>query len=658
MKKLLIFLNLLYLISVPLLTYFFSEKLGYAVSVSLFLFVTIILIMEIFEIRKNRINKKARQELDIGSEIENSPIPFLVLDKDNRIIWNNKKFNEIIQMDSLKDRYIFDIIKDFDLDSLDSDRKNSLKYRDSVYDIIKENAISSEFGDVTKVYMIDSTERERLLTALFDRELVIGLIYIDNFEDVFGMESNIEQNKSMADLDNHIYVLSNRVGGFAEKIDDFEYLLFFERKYLSLLENSKFDILDDIKKIDFGGAAPITMSIGIGYGGSSIKENHYFAKNAMDIALSRGGDQAVIKFDDRITFYGGKTKAVEKRAKVKARVVAHALRGIIDQSDTAFIMGHSNPDLDCFGAALGMYRVIKSRGKDAYIVLDRVSASIYMIYENIKENYSEYMDIIISSKEAKKLISDKSLGIVVDTHKYNYVESEDLLRRIDNKVVIDHHRLGTDLLIDSILSYVETYASSTCELVTELLYYLGEDEDIPKIEAEALLAGIALDTKQFSVKTGVRTFEAAAFLKKKGADTEVVRELFRSNMRDLKIKSLAIERAEVIDDSIAIAKIEESVDSANLIAAQTADELLNTTSMIATFVFSKIEGGTQVSARSTGDVNVQIIMEAVGGGGHLNSAGARMLGVPIDEAISKVKTLIYKDILNYSNTESDYLSEE
>ncbi len=655
MRRVLIVINFLYLLAVPVLAVLFNERIGYAVSVLVFILLVFLFIIELNEVRRDKKNKKAKMTLNIHSEIEESPIPFFVLDEEGMIVWANKKFKEISQMESVNNRDISDVIRSFDFETLASDDKYSLNYRDNIYDIISTRAYNTIYGNVSKVYLINSTERENLLHTLFDRELVIGIVYIDNFEDVFGMDSNIEQNRCMSSLDDHIYNLSNSVGGFAEKVDDYKYLLFFERKYLEFLESRKFDILDDIKKVDFGGTVPITMSIGVGYGGSGIKENYHFAKNALDLALSRGGDQAVIKFDDKIKFYGGKTEAVEKRAKVKARVVSHAIKGIIDQSDTVFIMGHMNPDLDCFGAAIGMYRLARSRGKDAYIVLDKVSASIYLIHDNIRKNHEEYSDVIISSKEAKKMIDDKSLCVVVDTHKYNYVESEEVLRRIDNKVVIDHHRIGSNQITDVLLSYIETYASSTCELVTELLSYIADDKSIPKIEAEALLAGIALDTKQFSVKTGVRTFEAAAFLKRKGADTEVVRELFRTNMRDLKIKSLAIEKAEVLEDSVAIAIIEEQVESANLIASQAADELLNTTSMKATFVFSKISGGTQVSARSLGEVNVQVVMEGVGGGGHLNAAGARMMGISMEEAVSNVKKLIYDEILNVDDTDKEDL---
>lgn len=658
MRRALIVINFLYLLAVPVLTIMFNQRIGYAVSVLVFILLLFLLIIELNEVRKDKKNKKAKMTLDINSEIEVSPIPFFVLDDDGMIVWSNKKFKEISQVESVNNRFISDVIRSFEFERLTLDEKYTLNYRDNIYDIIMDKAYNTVYGNVTKIYLINSTERENLLNTLFDRELVIGIIYIDNFEDVFGMDSNIEQNKSMSVLDDHIYSLSNSVGGFAEKIDDYKYLLFFQRKYLEFLESRKFEILDDIKKIDFGGTVPITMSIGVGYGGSVIKENYHFAKNAMDLALSRGGDQAVVKCDDKIKFYGGKTEAVEKRAKVKARVVAHAIRGIIDQSDDIFIMGHMNPDLDCFGAAIGMYRLAKSRRKNAYIVLDRVSASIYLIHDNIMKSNEEYKNIIITSKEAKRMINDRSLCIVVDTHKYNYVESEEVVRKIDNRIVIDHHRIGSNQITEVLLSYIETYASSTCELVAELISYIADDEIIPKVEAEAMLAGIALDTKQFSVKTGVRTFEAAAFLKRKGADTEVVRELFRTNMRDLKIKSLAIEKAEVLEDSVAIAKIDDQVESANLIASQTSDELLNTTSMKATFVFSKIEGGTQVSARSSGEVNVQSVMEGVGGGGHLNCAGARMMGINMEEAIAQVKELIYEEILNEDSEDTEEPDEE
>lgn len=640
MNKIIKGLMILYIFGASVMAYKYHIPQIFIVNIVLLL---LILIDEFMILRKNRREMKLRKLVKIEDEILFSPIPFTVLDNKGKIIWHNESFDNITGIDNPEGSFIFDALPQFNVEKLYSDDKYIYKLRNNHYKVIREISSSEEAGKIIRVYLIDVSERENILYRYSERELVIGIVYIDNFEDIFGMESNIDQNKGLAKIDNHIYVLSNRINGFAEKIDEYRYLLFFEKRYLEFLENRKFEILDDVKKIDFGGKLPVTISIGIGSGGKNIKENYYFAKTAMDLALGRGGDQAVIKSGEKLTFYGGKTKAVEKRTKVKARVMAHALRGIIDQSDTVFIMGHKSPDLDCFGAAIGMYRVAKSRGKKAYIVMNGVSASINLIYQKLKENHSEYIDNIVDSKEAKKLITESSVAIVVDTHKYNHVESEEFLRKVDNKVVIDHHRMGKDVIEDTILSYIETYASSTCELVTEILMYIAEDANLQKIEAEALLSGISLDTKQFSVKTGVRTFEAAAYLRRKGADTEMVRELFRNNIRDLKIKAMAIEEAEIVNGNIAIAKIKDVTESANLIAAQTADELLNTTSTEATFVFSQLESGIHISARSVGEVNVQIIMEKVGGGGHLNSAGAR-LDTDMDDAVAQVKNLIKEQL--------------
>lgn len=579
---------------------------------------------------------KLRQEKEINS----SPILFVVLSASGEIIWGNSKFSQICQVDSLQNKSIGELmgldVKSLKEESGEVELESKKKSYYGTYS--RQNTCQGE--EVIKLYLIDITRKQNEIKEHEETRLAVGLIYVDNFEDIFGAESNIDQSKSLAKLDDLIYVLANRINGFVEKVDEYKYLVLFENRYLNFLESRKFEILDEVKDIDFGGRLPLTISIGIGFEGKTIKETYKYAKSAMDVALGRGGDQAVVKSNEKLEFYAGKTKAVEKRAKVKARVVSHALKEIIDQSDTIFIMGHKSPDLDCFGAAIGMYRVVKTRGKDAYIVLDKVTESIRLIYDNLKKDHSEYIENIVSPKDTKKLIDENSLCIIVDTHKLGYLEFEGLLKKVKNVVIIDHHRLGKDVIADTIISYIEPYASSTCELVTEIIYYIAEDAKLQKVEAEALLAGIALDTKNFSIKTGVRTFEAASFLRRKGADTEIVRKLFRTSVEDLKLKATAIESAEVIAGCVAIAKFHERTGSANLIAAQVADELLNTTTIKASFVLCLIDDSVHISARSVDEFNVQYIMEQLGGGGHLNAAGARIKDASIDECIEKIKELI------------------
>ncbi|MDO5707623.1 MAG: DHH family phosphoesterase [Andreesenia angusta] len=632
-----------YLILLPLV--FHLLKLNYILTTIIFIvnmiLLALILAYRTIEKRNHNRDRELKQILHIDNEVYNSPLPYIIIDNKGKIIWHNDSVKKITDVVKINQNYIFNIFPKFNIENLYTKDEYIYSNNGKYFKTIKENLNTKDLGNVIKLYMVDVSDREQILQNYSAKELTIGIIYIDNFEDIFGMESNIDQNKNLAEIDRYIYTLLNKLNGFAEKIDDYKYLIFFEKRYLEFLKRRRFDILDDIKKMDFGGKLPVTISIGVGSEGKNVKENYYNAKNAMDIALGRGGDQAVIKSNDKLSFYGGKTKAVEKRTKVKARVIAYALRSIIDQADKIFIMGHRSPDLDCFGAAIGMYRISKFRNKEAYIVMDRASSSIDLIYRKIRDNIEEYDMNIISSKDARKLVTENSICIVVDTHKYSHVESEDFLRKMEKKVVIDHHRMGSDVIDDTILSYIETYASSTCELITEIISYIAENLKMNKLEAEALLSGIALDTKHFSVKTGVRTFEAAAYLKRKGADTEMVSELFRNNMKDLKIKAEAIRESEMINDYVAIAKIEELTESANLIAAQTADELLNTKSAKATFVFSQLESGIHISARSVGEVDVQSVMEELGGGGHLNASGAR-LNTSMEEAVEKVKKLIYK----------------
>jgi c-di-AMP phosphodiesterase-like protein len=385
----------------------------------------------------------------------------------------------------------------------------------------------------------------------------------------------------------------------------------------------------------------VTLSIGIGRGGETPLENENYAVSAKELALGRGGDQAIVKSGEKLLFYGGKTKEVEKRTKVRARVIAHALVDLIKESNKIFIMGHINPDIDCLGAAVGIYRVVRLLGKDCFIIFDPTNNSVKPILEKIKTE-EDYQDVFISSRECIENSDENSILILVDVHSRGYVQNINVVDNFKRIVIIDHHRKSADFIEGALLSYIEPYASSTSELVTEMLQYMIDKPKVKVIEAEALLAGIFVDTKNFCFKTGVRTFEAASFLRRLGAETIDVKKFFADDL-DNYLKRAEIIRSVKVFNNIAIAICPEEIED-TVLAAQAADELLNITGIQASFVFVKIKEEIFISGRSLGDVNVQLILESLGGGGHMTMAGAKLKYVTVDEALLKLKDAIGKYI--------------
>ena len=403
--------------------------------------------------------------------------------------------------------------------------------------------------------------------------------------------------------------------------------------------DKKFDILDAVREINIGNKLAVTLSVGIGRGAKNPLENYKLAVSAKDLALGRGGDQVVIKSNEKLAFYGGKTKEVEKRTRVRARVISHALLDLINGSDKIFIMGHSNPDIDCLGAAIGIYSTIRLLKKECYIVLEGINNSIKPILAKFNEDV-DYAKAFVDADWAKNNIKEESLLVIVDVNSRGYVNAPVLLNMAKKYVVIDHHRKSTDYIEGAVLSYVEPYASSTSELVTEMLQYMIEKPKIKQIEAEALLAGICIDTKNFSFKTGVRTFEAAGFLRRLGADTIDVKRLFADNL-DVYLKRAEIIKSAKLENNIAIAVCPPNIED-SVLAAQAADELLNITGIQASFVLVKIEEDIFISGRSLGEINVQLILESLGGGGHMTMAGAKFSKIPMELAVDKLKTAMDK----------------
>ena len=490
------------------------------------------------------------------------------------------------------------------------------------------------------LYWIDKTEYLNLESKYNEEKNVIATIQVDGYDEV--LQSAPEERRPLinVEIDKILASLEVSCNGALEKTSKDKYFLVLSKNELDKLEADKFSILDKIREINQENNLPVTISMGIGIEGKTINENFKLAQGALDLALGRGGDQAVIKTKDKSIFYGGKSKAVEKKTKVKSRLIGHALREIILESKEIYIMGHKYPDMDAMGAAVGIYDICKSCNKNANIVLNASNDSIDEFVNRIK-NSNYYTNVFISKDDAIKNCTKDTLVIVVDTHRPNFTECPELLKMSEKIVVIDHHRRGVEFINDTVLLFHETYVSSTCEMVTELVQYMEEDVKINKLTAEGLMAGISLDTKNFAFKTGVRTFEAASYLKKAGADTIEVKKLFNSNLEDFITKAEIIQSTKVINNKICLAYCNADINNINIVVAQAADELLSIKDVEASFVLGKTKSGTIfISARSLGSINVHVLMEKLGGGGHIDIAGAQLENVSLEEGYKMVSDII------------------
>ena len=583
------------------------------------------------------------------SSLINSPFPLVILETNGNIVWKSSKFvTEFADIDM--DNYIDDLI----IDIKDEIEKSDNKKRKSVIRQIqigkKTYTVQGEFAKSKKyerkkspeymmiLYFIDETEKVKLKQENEDKKICVGIIMIDNYEEVTQRVDAEQKTQLMAKVESTIYDWVNETNGILVKADRDTYVYVFEQKNLEKIKEEKFAILDSIKNLVRKDKIQLTLSIAISNEGDTERDVYKSASAAMDVILGRGGDQAVIRQNGKYLFFGGKVEEVEKRTKVKARIVAHALEELIKENDKIMIMGHTNPDIDAIGSALGVYRIAKTLGKDARIVANVETPSIKDLYESIKDQYQE---VFISSETALAQVDSGTLVVVVDTHKKTYVGSPELLTKTNKIVVIDHHRRSADFIDNSILTFQEVYASSAAELVTEIIQYTQNEVELSEVEAEALYAGIMMDTKNFTFKTGVRTFEAAAYLRRCGVDIIKVKKWFQSDLESYNTISEIVRKAEIVRDSIGISIYDVQEKETSLICAKAADELLTIGNITASFVLGLMEDGKVcISGRSIGDVNVQMILEKLGGGGHITLAGAQLENVTIDEAkqelISKI----------------------
>ncbi|MBS6184801.1 MAG: DHH family phosphoesterase [Clostridium celatum] len=583
-----------------------------------------------------------RIKANINDNISNMLYPLALIDDEGNILWANKRLKEELNLLDLKEQNILSIGRNLDLQKLlkcDKDLRQRVKIKDSFYSIYATNISNENSPYIKQKYIVYFNEVSNLRDLYSIRESIM-LIEVDNLSEA--LEGTDEANRPMlaAEVEKTINSYGKKLKAMIVKYEYNKYCLSVQDKYINDEINCKFSILDEISNIDRGNKLEVTLSIGIGRGGDNSQENYNNAMTARELALGRGGDQVVIKNNEKISFFGGNTRELEKRTRVRARVISQALRELIFESSNILIMGHKNPDMDSFGAAVGLWSAIRQLGKSCNIIIDNDNNAIDYYMNKLKSD-SKYDNLLISSIDAEKAINDKTLLIIVDVHNKGYVNNLSIVEKINRKIIIDHHRRSPDIIEGALLNYIEVYASSTSEMVTELIQYMLQKPRISKVEAEGLLGGIFMDTKGFQFKSGVRTFDAAAFLRSLGADTIEVKKMFTDSLGDYLLISDTIKSAEV-HDNLAIAICPNEVNN-TVIVARAADELLGISGIDVCFVLCEINNAITISGRSTGEVNVQVILEELGGGGHMNMAGAKVNGT-MDEAVYMLKEAIKKHL--------------
>lgn len=595
--------------------------------------------------RKNELSESL-QDLTITvdsaakTSLINSPFPLVILETTGKVIWRSSKFvSEFANIDiqNYLNDLLYDIKEEIKNKKDQNDKSviiNQLEIGNRIYKIYGRFVNSKKSNDTQYtiiLYFIDETETVKLQKEYTDSKSCVEIIMIDNYEENMQLVDSEEKPQITAEIDKCIFDWTDETKGILIKSDRDRYIYIFEQRYLEQLKTDRFSILDKIKEIKNKADVQFTLSIAVSNEGKTDKEKYKSAQIAMDVILGRGGDQAVIRENEIYKFFGGRAQEVEKRTKVKARVVAHALEKLIKDSSKVMIMGHSNPDIDAMGSAMGIYRLSKELEKNAYIITSNETNTLQSFKESLLKD-PEYEDILITKEVAEENIDENTLLVVVDTHKTNYVEDPELLNKIGKIVVIDHHRRSTDYIENATLTFQEVYASSAAELVTEILQYVTTKVNLKTIEAESLYAGIMMDTKNFTFKTGVRTFEAAAYLRKCGVDIIRVKKWFQSDLASFNKIAEIVKKAEIVNDSIAIASYNRKTKDASLICAKAADELLTISNITASFVLGNLGEKICISGRSIGDINVQVILEKLGGGGHITLAGAQVEGMTMEEA--------------------------
>ena len=631
----------------------------FAITLSLYFYNKPVIMNELisFATEYGQIQRKLLRDMDL---------PYALLDDNGKVIWTNVAFETLVHQPKGYKKSITALFPTITRDRLPDDSgvdeaQYDLEYEGNEFTAkfkkisLKDMAEHSEIidsegyeGYLIAVYLYDETALHIALQEVDDQSLAVGMVYLDNYDEALEGVEEVRRSLLIALIDRKVNKYISAYDGICKKLEKDKYLVIMRKRAIAQLQESRFDLLEEVKTVNIGNEMAVTISIGVGLDGLTYAQNYEFSRNAIDLALGRGGDQAVIKTPDSITYYGGKSQQVEKNTRVKARVKAHALREIITGKDHVLVMGHRMPDADSFGAAVGIYRIALTLGRKAHIVLNDTIPAIQPMVDLFKNNPEYEEDMIIGSQQAIETAGSNTVLVVVDVNKPSITECPDLLRFCKSVVVLDHHRQGTETIENATLSYVEPYASSACEMVSEVLQYTYDNIKMKSGEADCLYAGIMIDTNNFMVKTGVRTFEAAAFLRRNGADVTRVRKLFREDAMEYKAKADAVSQAEIYKQSFAISICTaEDLPSPTIIGAQAANELLNIKGVKASFVLTDYQGKIYISARSIDEVNVQLIMERMGGGGHLSTAACQMAGVGIIEAMGVLKRTIDSMLENH-----------
>ena len=645
------------LIALNIVVYVVSIKAGILVTLGIILYVGIAVFLLIYQ-RPRMFNDliafASQYEFLEKRVLEELALPYAIMDMQGRMIWSNKMFAQLTGKDQFYQKNVSTIFPDITTNKLPVSEEHEISevstqfgdriYRISMQRIVLDAAVASsrllanlpETTSLIAMYLYDETELKDYIQANEDNKLVVALAYLDNYEEALESVEDVRRSLLIALIDRKITKYFSNYDGLVRKLEKDKYFLIMRQSSLEALKAQKFHILEEVKTVNIGNEMTVTLSIGIGLNAATYLQNYEYSRIAIEMALGRGGDQVVIKNGDSITYFGGKAQQMEKTTRVKARVKAQALKEFMSTKERVVVMGHKITDVDALGAAIGIYRAGKTLGKPVHIVVNDPSTSIRPLMAGYMNNPDYEPSMFIDHNQAMELVDNNTVVVVVDTNKPSYTECEELLYMTKTIVVLDHHRRGNEVIQNAVLSYVEPYASSTCEMVAEILQYFSDDLRLRNIEADCIYAGIMIDTNNFITRAGVRTFEAAAFLRRSGADMTRVRKMLRDNIDSYKARAEAVRTAEIYRGCFAIAKCpSEGLESPTVVGAQAANELLNIAVVKASFVLTTYNKEVYVSARAIDEVNVQVMMEKLGGGGHINIAGAQ-----VKESIEEVEHMI------------------
>lgn len=587
-------------------------------------------------------------------------IAYALLDYNGRLLWVNKQFTELTGKDKDYHKSISTVFSSVTKELLQSETSMELHLalderqlristsRISFDAILSETNLidmDTEQSYLTAIYLFDETELHRYIQENEDQKMVVAQIYIDNYDEALESIEDVKRSLLVALIDRKVNTYFSKVDALVRKTERDKYFAVFRREHLRTLKADKFSLLEDVKTVKVGNTMAVTLSIGIGDTAATYSQNNEYSRMAIDLALGRGGDQVVLREGEKVTYFGGKAQQVEKNTRVKARVKAHALRGILETKERVIVMGHQISDMDSFGAAIGIYCAASTLDKKVQIVLNTVSSTLRPFRERFSEENGYAPDLFLTSEQAIEVCTADTVVMVVDTNRPSNTECPEILKKTKNIVVFDHHRQTNDTIENTVLSYIEPYASSACEMVAEVLQYFTDGIRLAPQEADSIYAGILIDTNNFMAKTGVRTFEAAAYLKRCGAEVTRVRKMLRNDMSDYKARAEVVRHAEVYREAFAISVCpSDNIESPTIVGAQAANELLNITGIKASFVLTEYRGKVYISSRSIDEINVQLIMEPLGGGGHLTIAGAQLEHYSISEVKHMLQQTIDKMI--------------